>query len=443
MVIIREGTLEPLYDRFPDHLFPPASNEKLLTTAAALHFLGRKFEFQTEVRVQGNLRGGIANRLWIVGGGDPSISGRHHQGQPKARLRELAETLWSRGVREIDGDLLVDDSYFDDERVHSSWPKDQLSRWYCAEVGALSLNDNCVDLKFYPGTRIGAPGRLIISPNGYINPTGSFTTGKRGSASRVIAERILGTNDFRIGGKHPLAGNPFSTSVTITDPGMFFGTIFRYVLEERGIQMSGEVRRSRAPTPSRVLASLTTPISQVVTTTNKRSQNYYAEMLLKSVGKRKYDHGSFAQGARAVSDFLVRDVGVEPDHVAPVDGSGLSRRNRVTPRTIASLLVHMTNHPAKKEFFLSLPVSGQEGSLKKRLVSPKLRGKVAAKTGYITGVGSLSGYLRGAGDETYVFSILMNTSGWISNSVMKSIQDEICRAVYGFSQKMEATQGGD
>jgi len=433
----REGDTEPLYERNGTTLLRPASNMKLFTTAGALCLLGQEHVHTTALLSSASPRDGVLEgNLVLKGDGDPSLSGRDHEGQPLAPVLALVRGAQEAGLRVIEGDLIVDDSFFAGEAAHPGWPEKDRSRWYCAETGALSFNDNCIDLTFRVGSRVGAPVRVLLSPEtSYVTLTGQAETGARGSGSRLVAERAPGTNEILIQGSQPLGSPDFTTSLTISDPGLYLGTVLREVLEKEGVVLRGTVRRAEtsAADTTVVLAARTAPLVPLVSVTNKRSQNFYAEQLLKTLGARRGDAGSFEGGAEVLASFAHGAVGIPRSELRVVDGSGLARENGASARSVVRLLAYMLAHPARDAFFLSLPVSGVDGSLEKRLDDRSTKGRVVAKTGYIMGTGALSGYLAGFGGETYVFSVLINREGWLGNSIMKDVQDEVCRAVLEWS----------
>ncbi len=435
-----------LFSRGANDLFVTASNTKIVTTAAALDLLGPDYTFATRFVAQGEIEAGVLKGdLVVVGGGDPNLSGRFHDGKAAAVLEDVARRLLLEGIRKVEGDLILDDRAFDTEWIAPGWPRDQLDRWYAAPVAALSLNDNCLDVTIRPGSGPGEPARVSIEPEtAYVTFKNEATTTAVRSRNVYSLSRKPGTCIVRLGGEVSSGAGPVVENVTVDNPPLFFGAVFKEALERTGISVSGRVRcanrtpeeaeeapgggSAAPPAKGRCLHVLGTPLWTTVEVTNKNSQNGYAEHVLKVLGYERRGLGSFANGVSAVSDFLA-GVGVPRGTYRMVDGSGLSPENRFSPWQLVRVLAAMRDHPtAALAFFRSLPVSGTDGSLKDRLREEAYRGKVAAKTGYIRRASALSGYARCRSGVTATFSVLLNDFAG-SNAEMKEIQDQICRAI--------------
>lgn len=394
----------------------PASNQKLLTTAAALSLLGPGYTFQTQVGIRGSVGpdGALAGDLAVRGAGDPTISGREN-GDPYAPFRRWAAALRGRGVQRIAGDLYLEHGLFDGPFVHPDWPPEQQQWWYEAPVAALSFNDNCQLLRGWGGRRPGSFGILDLVPRLDVlrlqNRLRTVRRGARWSVLRHPASRLV-----QVAGSVAPAGPPLEVWVTVPDPVAYFGEALRAALLEEGIEVLGQTRPvERLPGPWwELVFTHRTLLVSALEVTNKRSQNFYAESLFKLLGARLCGTGSWDAGARVVSDFLVRRVGVPRDQFQIADGSGLSRKDRVTARALTQVLEHMFHQRWGVEFLRSLPYAGEpEASLHQRLTDPPYRGNVFAKTGTIGGVSALSGYAKGRSGRLYAFSILANgSSAW-------------------------------
>jgi D-alanyl-D-alanine carboxypeptidase/D-alanyl-D-alanine-endopeptidase (penicillin-binding protein 4) len=442
---------------------------KIVTTAAALALLGRDYAFVTRFLADGNVADGtLGGDLVVVGGGDPGISGRANGLGAASRLDEAARAIRAAGIARVTGRLVLDDRFFDRELVNAGWPRDQLGEWYCAETGALSLNDNCLDVTVSGGLAAGSPSLLAIDPStAYVDVKNLTKTVAARAQHRYRIERKIGENRFTVTGS-VLAKAPGRTdSVTVHDPTLFFGTVFREALARAGVTVGGDMivvdRRLpyALPPGATEITRLETPLAEAVKVCNKRSQNFYAEQIVKTIGRERCGEGSWRAGLAEVGDFLERAAGCRripveefaaPSLNAPggsrsapdgdfflADGSGLSAANRITPRAMTRVLDHALGQPTRREFFDSLPIGGVDASLEKRLRDKKSLGRVVAKTGYIARVSALSGYVRGEDGATYVFSILLNKFKG-GNAEMKKIQDDVCRAIIDWSGARKGTE---
>lgn len=402
---------QALFGRDADRLFAPASNLKLATTAAALSRLGPDFRFKTRLYQRGALEGGVARGdLGVVGGGDPNLSGRFWGDDPEGPFRDWAKRLKSIGIRAFEGDLVLDDGYLDREGVHPSWPKDQLQEWYCAPTSALAFNDDCVEVRISPGLPGGAATVSLRPPLARFRPENDVRTVADRGRHRYSILRSPDGWGVAVRGAFYQNAEPASEFVTVPDPAAFFGEALRDALASEGIEVRGTVRAARegeAPGTAgwTLLLEHVSTLEATVSVANKRSQNLYAEQILKVLGKEARGEGSFAKGAEAVRDYL-KDVGVPLDGVVIEDGSGLSRDNRIAADHLCRVLVAMWNSPRKDAFVGSLAVAGRDGTLEKRLKGPDTAGRILGKTGTIAGASALSGYARAGEDRWCAFSIL-------------------------------------
>lgn len=401
VVDLADGLSVASYDS--DTPMIPASNMKLVTTAAALGVLGSDFQFKTQLHLRGN-------DLLVIGDGDPAF------GDPKLleAMGMDVEDLLARwvnaakraGVTRI-GALIIDDRTFDQQRVHAAWPTNQLHKWYCAEVAGLNFNNNCIDIK----ARYSKPGQSAILTTLPLKPPVVMTNATRSANDNALnLARKIGTNDILVSGKvkRTIASRGF---VTVDDPAMFFGRVLRDRLESAGI-IVGEVRRvadGETFGGSKLIAEVVTPIGEVVQRCNKDSQNLFAEALIKRVGREATgDPGTWPSGAAAERMFLSRLIGPRAAGFVIDDGSGMSRNNRVSAEHFTALLLAMHQHPKlRKPFRESLSVGGRDGSLRLRFRNKSFTATVHGKSGYIKGVVALSGYLEHENGR-YAFSILLN-----------------------------------
>ncbi|HEX4965897.1 MAG TPA: D-alanyl-D-alanine carboxypeptidase/D-alanyl-D-alanine-endopeptidase [Thermoanaerobaculia bacterium] len=404
-------TGQAVYSYNPDAPLVIASNSKLFTTAAALDTLGPGFQFETRFLLRGTVAEGVLRGdLGVVGSGDPQISGREYGGDPFAVFRPWAAALRERGIRRVAGDLYLAHGLFEALRIHPDWPRDQLAEWYEAPIDALSFSDNCILVRVSPGKAAGQPAIVeTVPPVPIFRVDNTTSTRKKRRGTKLYVGR---TDDLlTVRGTIDVSSGPFETWITVPDPVAYFGGALRAALAEEGIAIDGALRpvdQLPGPVWQRVAVHKSDLVT-AVRTTNKRSQNFYAESLAKQVGAKRCGHGSWTEGVKAIAE-LVASIGIVPAQFHMVDGSGMSRENQASPRAVTTLLRHMFFHPAGSEFVQSLPYAGEEDakSWKRRLGMPPYRGNVFAKTGTLAGVSALSGYARSVSGKSYAFSILLN-----------------------------------
>ncbi len=406
----------------------PASNTKLFTTSAVLDGLGPGYVFETPLLDRGRVEGGVLHGdLAVVGAGDPTISERF-TGDGYSAFRPWAATLRDRGIQRVEGDLFLVDGFFERREIHPDWPTDQLSNWYEAPIAALSFNDNCVWVRVSPSATGSA--RVDLLPHLGLLSVQNLT---RVSGSRrrhyMVVTRTPGSSRIEVRGSIYRGSDPLDAWVTVPDPVAYFGAALADALGQEGVELEGRPRAVEhlpAGAWERV-ASHRTSLLTAIEVANKRSQNFYAESLLKTLGAERCGDGSWQGGLEAVADFL-EGVGIERGSYRMVDGSGMSRANHFSAAQVVRLLRHMYYHRWGGELVHSLPASGEEGaSLEKRLTEDPYRGNVFAKTGTLTGVSALSGYARGRSGRFYVFSILANRTH--STWEARKAQDSIVRAI--------------
>lgn len=422
-----------LFSRRADELMAPASNLKLVTTAAALSVLGAEHAFQTRLCATAapDAAGVLQGDLVLVGGGDPCLrEGLFVDAQGRQAAQALAEFAAAAGIRRVEGRLLLDDGLFDRQWLCPDWKAGDIGNDYAAPVGALSLDGNCLTLEIR-GAGASASIATVVDGFRVRDELGRASSKKEYDvgALRPDAEGVV-----RVQGRIGSAIDPQRVRVPVIDPAAFVGACLLAQLRRAGIEIAqGAVVESgaagRAP---QLLGALTSPLVNAVLLANKESDNGVADHLSKFLGATRGGEGSFAGGQRAVKDWLEHVVGTPVDGVVLRDGSGLSAGNRISARLMTDVLVAMARRgdAAGNAFLRSLPVAGLDGSLSKRMLEPPLLGAVRAKTGYIAGVSTLSGYVRTLSGRTLAFSVLINEfDPKFGNQSMKVIQDDFCRAL--------------
>jgi D-alanyl-D-alanine carboxypeptidase/D-alanyl-D-alanine-endopeptidase (penicillin-binding protein 4) len=424
---LRSGRV--LYARNAAKNFKPASTLKLVTTAAVLDAIPPDERLRTTVETAGRIDafGRVLGDVYLVGRGDPNLSGRFSEGRRTAAFQEMADALWSAGVRRVEGRLIGHEGLFSGDRRGEDWSWQDLVWWYGAEVSALSFNDNCADLTVTAGERAGDPVRVDRAPaSSYYRVASTATTSAAGTSPALTLARASGSNEVRLSGTYPIGAEPWEGSAALEDPALYAATVFAEVLAARGIVLAGPVETSSQPLPVavRVLAAHDSPsLLEILKAINKTSQNLHAEMMLRLLGARRRGVGSAEAGREAVGEFL-RRVGVEPSAWAIQDGSGLSRSDVLTPHEMVSLLAAMDRHPRSAAFRETLPIAGRDGTLKNRMKGGAAEGRVVAKTGTLRQVNALAGYVTTRGGSRLAFVAVANHHT-ASGSAATAALDEI------------------
>ncbi|MAG21633.1 MAG: D-alanyl-D-alanine carboxypeptidase/D-alanyl-D-alanine-endopeptidase [Candidatus Marinimicrobia bacterium] len=435
VMVVSPLTGEVIYEHNADHLFIPASNVKLFTAAAALHFLGPHYRFMTKLytnsKSENHPDSEIAN-LYLKGGGDPDLTDRE--------LSEMVEQLQILGIKAIQGNIVVDNTLFDSDPWGPGWMWDEGALWYFAPIDAMNLNDNCVTVHVRPGPKEGSlPLVSIDPPTAHISIDLKATTVRANSGKNSLkVQRRWKTkeNIIDITGEIPL--NSYSRQFTrsVENPAIYAGTVLKELLVDGGITVGGLVWQDTVPADTVLLSyHRSEPLSESVKNFLKISDNLTGEVLVKTVGAiTDSAQGTWANGLRAIKTFLIDEVGIDTLRMEYADGSGVSRYNLISPDQIVQLLLWA--HDSFKiypEFVVALPIGGADGSLEKRMMSENLQQKSRAKTGTLRGVSSLSGYLTSADNETLAFSIMMN--GYTGDSdPYRELQDRIVAILTTFSR---------
>jgi len=405
LVVDRASGAE-LFARGADALLVPASTQKLLTAVAALDAFGPAHRFVTEVRSSRPLGADGAVGDLFVRGGDPALTSE--------QWWRLAADLRALGLREVRGDLVLDDALFDEARWHASWTP-VTARAYHAPVSALAANFGAFRVRVGPGLAPGAALEVAVDPPvPYLRVVNEGRTGKRGSAATLAVERkpLAGEEVVRVSGSVPAGAAPDDVWRSVADPLAYAGAVLRMQLAANGVRVSGTARRgAAAPGATLLLEFEGHPLQQIASLFLKYSNNFIAEALVKwlAVGPAPVagaPPGSWAAGTRALEARLAK-LGVPLDGARLVDGSGLSRANRVSARVLVETLRRgEASFVAGPELLAALPLAAEDGTLAKRAASA--RGRVRAKTGSLDGVTSLAGFARTERGRDLVFAVLVN-----------------------------------
>jgi serine-type D-Ala-D-Ala carboxypeptidase/endopeptidase (penicillin-binding protein 4) len=443
-VVVRPaGTGEPLFERNGGKLMMPASNMKIVTLAAAAHALGWDARFTTTLEAAGSIDAGVLRGdLYVRGGGDPTINTRNGRGA--AVFAAWTAALAAAGVNRIEGRIIGDDNLFDDEALGAGWAWDYLQYGYAAPIGALQYNEDVVTLVVTPGVAAGAPAIVTLSPGSGLSVTNKAVTAAPGTPETIDYRRFLDRPVLEVTGVVPLAAadtagaqtRTVGREVAVINPTLYFVQSLKSELIAQGISVAGEavdiddLDLPPAPTPGRRVIARTEspPLGDIAAVMMKVSQNLYADTLLKAMGVSATGAGTAAAGRDAVLAAL-REWKLDETALVMADGSGLSRYNYVTAELITGLLDRMYGDPRHRDSFLAtLPVAGKEGTVATRLRKSRAAGNARVKTGSISNMRALSGYVQTRDGEMLAFSILANdftipaaTVNWIADLAVETL----------------------
>jgi D-alanyl-D-alanine carboxypeptidase/D-alanyl-D-alanine-endopeptidase (penicillin-binding protein 4) len=403
-----------VYELNADKLVMPASNMKLITIATAADRLGWDYRYRTTLEMAGSIeRGVLRGDLVVTGSGDPSIGSSDQRDAPL--FLEWADALTRAGVQRIDGRIIGDDNAFDDAGIGAGWAWDYLTAGYAAPTGALSYNENVIVLRVSPGAEAGSPAAIFAGPPGSdISIANQVTTSAAGTTAAIELARTPGSAALIVRGQIPAGASTIVRTTTVQNPTRFFVEGLRLALATRGITTTGgawdidDVSVSPSSTRTLVAEHTSEPLSTLAGYAMKVSQNFYGETFFKTLGRTTSRAGT-ADGGREVVLAELESLGVPRDSVVMYDGSGLSRYNYVTARTLTTVLRHVwMDERLRGPFVAELPVGGHDGTLETRMKDAELDRRVQAKTGSINNVRALSGFVETASGEKLAFSMIAN-----------------------------------
>ncbi|MHB9010944.1 MAG: D-alanyl-D-alanine carboxypeptidase/D-alanyl-D-alanine endopeptidase [Ignavibacteriaceae bacterium] len=441
VVIQSLETGEYFYKRNEDKLFLPASNLKLFTTAAGLTLLGSEYKYKTNVYMNGKIDGSVLKGdLVIQGRGDPTISGRFYDGNIYKVFDDWADSLSKLGVDEITGNIIGDDNSFDEVGLGAGWSWDYESEWFAAPSSAISFNDNVVNVYVTVNKENHLPQVSIEPVTKYIIILNKVSTVPADSITSINVYRDMGTNVVTVYGTIKQNSDTVKTFVTVNNPTQYAMVVLKDVLKRKGITIDGypiDVDDISLPLDYSKMTKLFTqyspPLKEIIKVINKNSENFFAEQLLKTIGLETKNFGSSENGISS-ENKLFREMGINPEGMNIVDGSGLSRLDLVTPRQIVTLLSYMYKSKYFIPFYNSLPIAGVDGTLGNRMQNSKAQGNIRAKTGFLEGVRSLSGYAYTGDHEPVAFSIIVNNFD-VPVKLAENIQDLVCLRLANFRRK--------
>jgi len=393
---VRDG--KTLYAHDADLRLLPASNRKLFTSAAALELLGSGFRVHTDLLAaqRPDVSGTLTGDVYLRGGGDGLLS--------LADLDTMANALVQAGVKRIEGNVVGDGTRFADGPYGFGWEWDDFSDEEFPQISALEVNEGVLEVQVTPGS---APGKLVSAtvdpPTDYVPLTVTAQTAAKEAADTCTVSRPWDKNEFVVAGTLPL-GQMLTQKVPVQNPPLLAATLLKAALERQGITVTGKAALGQTAPKAVVLASRPSlPLSEYIVRMNKPSDNLLAESLVRLLDSA----GTYDAGHRRETPFF-RSLGIDTTAIALVDGCGVGRRNFVTARAVAQLLLGMHREKNWPLYYASLPIAGVDGTLKSRMIGTPAQNNVHAKTGTLSQARALSGYVTGRSGQLYVFSLLMN-----------------------------------
>jgi len=417
---------EMMYSRNAEHSFLPASNQKLITTATALDVLGSTHRYETVLHFNGSAEGAVmTGDLTLEGSGDPTLGSLEVRSNDP--LRAWSERLAEMGIERIEGRLIGDDDAFDDQPYPEGWTvnyiTNQKGRYIGHSAGGLSYRDNVVPVTVR-ATQPGSPPQVDLRPEGVVAIDNRAVTSSRWRGSTLQIQRTFSTNELVLTGSVARSYDG-SIAVPVSDPTAFTLSIFEDRLQAAGIETDLERvdvddLEERPQRGEPLFVEYSQPLAEITSIMNKESNNFYAEQVFRS-----YGWGGSARGAGRRSESFLQRAGIDTRKLLIKDGSGLSRKDLLTPQAVVSLLDHMIDHEEREAFLASLPRGGEPNTTLDYRLSQV---PVQAKTGSLQFVRALSGYTERPNGNRVAFAVFANNYTGPSYRISRTI-DDIVRAV--------------
>ena len=415
---------EVIYEKNAERTYTPASNQKVITAAAALLYLGSDYRFKTRLYTsEGTTDNGQFNgNVYLKFSGDPDLRIHH--------INELVEALTNQGINRINGDVHFDESAYGGKDLGPGWMWDDAQYCFSAPIGANILNQNCVGIRVKPGKKVGAPIVVQFSEaNQYIKVINQAVTKSPDAKGCYVRLKTGHDNTYILRGCIRLNGPTQGLSVALENPDSFNKEVLKGLFKKQNIIVMGDFKRGRAKGKlTQVAEHKSQPLLHYVTEMLKESDNLISDSLFKKLGSAYFrGQGTWKTGAKAIRRILASKINLKPYNGVIADGSGLSRYNLVSPEQMVYLLDQVYQKTGvSSEFMAALPISGTDGTLSHRMSAPGYRGKVKAKTGTMANVTSLSGYVFTKQKKVLAFSIIVNGIPGSSRKY-QNLEDQICQ----------------
>lgn len=433
-VVVDAATGSELYSRYATRATTPASNTKILTAVAAMDTLGPGYTFKTEVIRRGRVRKGVLNgNLYLKGYGDPTTL--------ESDYRSLAKQVRAAGITRIAKKVVADASVFDSTRYNPNWSTGYASDYYAAQISALTVapdtdyDSGTIIVTYRPGAK-GKAANVLVTPAAaakYVKISNRTVTGAKGTSDTFSVKRTLGTNTITVSGRVPLGRGASKEWVTVDRPDLYAATVFNAELAKVDVTVAGGTKAMTTPAGSRTRIGLdrSMTLSKLLVPFMKMSNNMHAETLTKAMGTKKGRAGNWSDGLSFTTAYMT-SLGAPMTGIVLKDGSGLTRANKITPRAMGVMLTKVRKESWFPAFYASLPVAANSdrmtgGTLRNRMKGTAATNNAHAKTGSLTGVTALSGYVNGADGRLYVFSMLSEYSG----TSPRPLEDKMVVAIAG------------
>ena len=417
----KTGTV--LFEHHGQDNFYPASNTKLFTAAAALKFFGPNFQYQTSVNAALDKikQGTLEDNLYVIFRGDPSFS--------SADFASLIKQIKVKGINKIKGNIVIDDTAFDDVPYAPGWTWDSIPYAYSAPVTSIILDTNKVRVKFNKTETLNdkiKTDQMQDAPNFTLNADVVAVTKDEAQHSCQLNAKVK-NNEISLNGCWPIDKTPTVVELAIDNPRLLAKNLLKSNLAANQIEFTGDIVFNKAPknVPT-LLTKRSAPLKVLLKQVLGESNNIYTESLTKALGLAFLGQGSFQVGIHAIEEILTKDAKIDFTQLNFSDGSGQSRYNLVSPHLISQLLNHMYQDPQFNVYYNALSTAGKNGSLAERMKSKEMQGKVVAKTGSALGTSALSGYFTANNGKQYLFSLMINQSLNDTNA-RKAFEDKLCQ----------------
>ncbi len=412
-----------LFEKNSKQFFYPASNTKLLTSIAALKILGPQFQYQTRLHAALQQRDNhvLKGDVVLVFQGDPTFTTND--------LIDLLAVLKMKGIKTIQGNIIIDDSAFKGPSYAPGWTWDSIPWYYSAPISSIIINENKTKLKLLETKKLYS--LIPIEKTDLYYPYEVITQVKAVTAedakSRCRIDPKIKNNQIRLTGCWPMEYTPTVIEMALDNPRLYAAYLINHYLDKQKITLEGKIQfKQSSETLPAIAIKHSLPLKKLLYKVLAESNNIYTESLTKTIGHIDVGEGSFQQGTQSILKILSENTLNDYTQLPLSDGSGQSRYNLISPEILSQLLFYMYHDPLFPIFYQSLSVNGKNGTLQERMKEKSIIGKIAAKTGTATGTSTLSGYLTAKNGQPYIFSIMINNANQ-KYTKLKSLEDKFCQ----------------